>query len=253
MISRNQIKLVTSLKMKKFREEHGLFIAEGTKIVPELLNSDFQVHSLFGTKTWISENNYLLQGKKELQDRIFEVNSKELERLSQLTTPNEVLALVRIPEDSLKVDELKGKLTMVLDELKDPGNLGTLIRIADWFGIGNIICSMDSVDQFNPKVIQSTMGSVARVKVHYVCLQDILTAAAKKNLPVYGALLDGKNIYREDLRQEGLIILGNESKGISGKLLPFISERITIPRFGHAESLNVSTAAAVICSEFRRR
>jgi RNA methyltransferase, TrmH family len=253
MLSKNQIKMIASLKMKKFREEHQLFIAEGTKVVPELIQSDFKVHSVYCSKTWIRDNNYLLQGKKLLQDQVFEIDAKELERITQLTTPNEVLALIHIPEYDFKIDQLKNRLSMVLDEVKDPGNLGTLIRIADWFGIENIICSNDSVNVFNPKVVQSTMGSISRVRVYYQELNDFLIEAAEEKLPVYGALLDGGNIYQKDLSSEGLILLGNESRGISNDLLPFITEKITIPRFGKAESLNVSTAAAVICSEFRRR
>jgi RNA methyltransferase, TrmH family len=252
MLSKNQIKLVNSLKMKKFRDEHRLFIAEGTKLVPELLKSSFQIHSLYGTTTWIRDNNYLLQGRNELQERVFEVDEKELSKISQLTVPNEVLVLAHIPEQQFFPEKLKGRLSMVLDEVKDPGNLGTLIRIADWFGIENIICSPDSVDVYNSKVVQSTMGSVTRINVFYTGLKDFLRLPDLK-MPVYGALLEGENIYEASLGTEGFILLGNESRGISPELLSFITHKITIPRSGGAESLNVSAAAAVICSEFRRR
>jgi RNA methyltransferase, TrmH family len=253
MLSKNQIKLITSLKWKKFRDQHQLFIAEGTKVVPELLKSDFNIHSIYATKTWIRDNNYLFQNITELANLIYEIDQNELEKITQLTTPNEVLMLTKIPVDILMMENLSGKLSMVLDEVKDPGNLGTLIRIADWFGIENIICSNDSVDVFNSKVVQSTMGSISRVKIYYQELKKIFEKAIEIKLPVYGALLEGKNIYQKELSNEGFILLGNESRGISKDLLPFITEKITIPRFGKAESLNISAAAAVICSEFKRR
>jgi RNA methyltransferase, TrmH family len=253
MLSKNQIKLITSLKWKKFRDQHQLFIAEGIKVVPELLKSDFNIHSIYATKTWIRDNNYLFQNITELANLIYEIDQNELEKITQLTTPNEVLMLAKIPVDILMMENLSGKLSMVLDEVKDPGNLGTLIRIADWFGIENIICSNDSVDVFNSKVVQSTMGSISRVKIYYQELKKFFEKAIEIKLPVYGALLEGKNIYQKELSNEGFILLGNESRGISKDLLPFITEKITIPRFGKAESLNISAAAAVICSEFKRR
>ena len=172
-----------------------------------------------------------------------------------------MLAVCEIPKYELNLESLKGKLTLVLDDIKDPGNLGTIIRIADWFGIENIVCSPETVDVFNPKVVQATMGSISRIMVHYVPLMEFLEVQSLKfKVPVYGALLEGKNIYNEKLSTEGLIVIGNESKGISEKLLPFITEKISIPTFSHyksnggeAESLNAAIATSIICSEFRRR
>lgn len=252
MLSKNQIKLINGIKIKKIRTAQGLFMAESTKIVPEILRSDFKVHSLYATRGWLRKNQELFSGLDP--DAIFEVSDKELERISGLTTPNEVLMLVEIPVHPFPdLSALSKDLTLVLDEVKDPGNLGTIIRIADWFGIRNIICSENSVDVYNPKVVQATMGSITRVNVFYRNLEEFLSTTSKREkLPVYGALLEGENIYSKKLASNGIIVLGNESAGISNSLLPFIQEKITIPSFGHAESLNISMAAAIICSEFKR-
>jgi TrmH family RNA methyltransferase len=252
MISKNQLKFVNSLKQKKFREEHNLFIAEGTKIVHELLKSNIIIKQIFGTSDFFIKN----QIGKSIER--YEVKANELERLSALATPNDVLAVCEIPHYQLNKDELKDKLTLVLDNIKDPGNLGTIIRIADWFGIENIICSDETADAFNPKVIQATMGSIARIKLHYIDLTDFFEGF--KQLPVYGALLGGENIYTSQLSANGFIVIGNESKGISDNLLPYINHKISIPSYSHfkegggeAESLNAAVATSVICSEFRRR
>jgi RNA methyltransferase, TrmH family len=252
MLTKNQIKLISSLKLKKNWEEHRLFVAEGTKIVTELLNSSFTIDSLYAKETWLIENNYLLKGKLN-ENQIFKGSDKDFERISNLSTPNEVLVLVKIPQDSLKFENLKDHLILVLDEIKDPGNLGTIIRVADWFGIKKIICSENSVALYNPKVIQSTMGSFIRVNVFY---QDLTRFFEKYKHDVkhnvYGAILGGGNIYKQQLEKKGIILMGNESKGISDALKPFIDQAITIPSFGGAESLNVSIATAIICSEFKR-
>jgi TrmH family RNA methyltransferase len=189
-----------------------------------------------------------------------EVKPAELERISSLSTPNEVLAVCRIPEYKLDSKALENKLTLVLDDIRDPGNLGTIIRIADWFGIEDIVCSNESADAFNPKVVQSTMGSIARIKVHYTDLTGFLQPDVNNYKPVYGALLEGKNIYSEKLSSSGLIVIGNESKGISEPIQKLVTHKISIPSFSHfkpgggeAESLNAAVATAVICSEFRRR
>jgi TrmH family RNA methyltransferase len=252
MLSKNQIKFVNSLKQKKFREEHGYFIAEGTKIVPELLQSDIEVLQVYGGEWFFSAHQ--ISSKTEC----IEIKPAELERISALSTPNEVLAVCRIPYYELEREQLKGQLTLVLDEIRDPGNLGTIIRIADWFGIGNIICSNGSADAFNPKVVQSTMGSIARIRVHYRDLTEFLQQT--EGLPVYGALLEGKNIYAEQLPAAALIVIGNESKGISEPVQQLLTQRISIPSFSHfktsggeAESLNAAVATSIICSEFRRR
>ena len=252
MLSKNQLKFVNSLKQKKVRDEHSLFIAEGTKIVKELLKSIIKVKQVFATSDFFRE----IKVYKTIE-RI-EIKANELERLSALTNPNEVLAVCEIPYYELNENELKDKLTLVLDEIKDPGNLGTIIRIADWFGIETIICSNQTADAFNPKVVQATMGSISRIKLHYFDLVEFFQK--HKELPVYGALLEGENIFNKQLSPTGLIVIGNESKGISPDLIPFITHKINIPSFSHfksgggeVESLNAAVATAIICSEFRRR
>lgn len=258
MLSKNQLKFVNSLKQKKFRAEYNLFIAEGTKIVPELLQSKIKVKQLFATV------DFLNKSKIDNSIECIEVKANELERLSSLTTPNEVLAVCEIPEYLLNRDELSNKLTLVLDNIKDPGNLGTIIRIADWFGIDTIICSKETVDAFNPKVVQATMGSISRIKLHYLDLVEFFEEVKKMptaicQLPIYGALIEGSSIYTKQLTTNGFIIIGNESKGISNNIISYITDKISIPSFSHfksgegeAESLNAAIATSIICSEFRR-
>lgn len=259
MLSKNQLKFVSSLKQKKFREEHNLFIAEGTKIVTELLQSKIKVKQVFATAGFLS--------KVKIDKGIewSEIKENELERLSAQVTANEVLAVCEIPEYKINNGELIERLTLVLDNIKDPGNLGTIIRIADWFGIDTIICSKETVDAFNPKVVQATMGSIARVNLHYTDLPGFFEEFKKDQpvdlqFPVYGALLEGSGIYGKQLTPYGFIVIGNESKGISAELLPYITDKISIPSFSHyksdggeAESLNAAIATSIICSEFRRR
>jgi TrmH family RNA methyltransferase len=254
MLSKNQIKFLNSLKQKKFREEHSLFVAEGNKIIPELLNSAIKVKQIYSVSSAFEKLN--------IADDVecIKVKPDELERISSLTTPNEMLAVCEIPAYPLHITELKDKLTLLLDTIKDPGNLGTIIRIADWFGIETIICSNESADAFNPKVIQATMGSIARIKIHYTNLDEFLLLNEKElKLSVYGALLQGENIYSKQLPNAAFIMIGNESKGISSTLVPHISHKITIPSFSHfksmqgeTESLNAAIATSIICSEFRR-
>lgn len=247
MLSKNQIKFINSLKQKKFREEHHLFIAEGNKIVQELLGSEIKIKQLYTT------TDFIFKTKIPHSIECIEVKANEMERISAFTTASEVLAVCEMPDHELNIEQLKNKLTLVLDDIKDPGNLGTIIRIADWFGISNIICSNDTADVFNPKVVQATMGSISRVKVHYTDLVELFKAQSSK-LTVFGALLEGENIYTKKLSSEGLIVIGNESKGISETLLPYITDKISIPSFSsETESLNAAIATAIICSEFRRR
>lgn len=241
MLSKNQKKYINSLKQKKHRMNCPVFIVEGTKMVGELLQSDFEIEAIYATSSWITQHEI---AGVEVND----ITEKELASISSLTTSNEVLAVVKQRND-VEIDT--SGLTIALDNIQDPGNLGTIIRIADWFGITNIICSTDCVDVYNPKVVQATMGSIFRVNITYTNLSDFF----KKNnhLKVYGALLDGNNVYQEQLtKQEAVLLMGNESKGISDELLPYITNKITIPSFGKAESLNVSAATAVLCSEFKR-
>jgi len=248
MLSKNQIKFINSLKLKKFRDEHNLFIAEGTKIVPELINSSIKVNEVYTT----IENHLLPQSVKTTV-----IKTAELERISSLTSPNQMLAVCEIPDYAIEND-YSTKLTLALDEIKDPGNLGTIIRIADWFGIDTIICSNHTTDAYNPKVIQSTMGSIARVKVIYTELPVFIAKESAKKTAVYGALLEGDNIYQQQ-KTNGIIVIGNESQGISEEVKKLIKHKIKIPSFSHlkttegsAESLNAAVATAIICSEFRR-
>jgi len=242
MLSNSQKKLLTALKQKKLRSQYNSFVVEGIKMVEELLLSDYEIGSIFATQLWIHEHPSI---------DVVEVSERELSTISSLKTPNQVLAIVKKKNNSIKPDLIK--LTIALDNLQDPGNLGTIIRTADWFGVSTIICSEDCVDVYNPKVIQATMGSFFRINVIYTSLTEFLNQH-KKEIVVYGALLGGENVYKKQLDQAGAILLmGNESNGISEKLLPLINEKIMIPKIGSAESLNVAVATAIFCSEFAKR
>jgi RNA methyltransferase, TrmH family len=256
MLSKSQVKYIHSLKLKKFREIHKQFIAEGDKLVKDLVNSLYHIDSIYAAKEWIMENRELIASGKI---RITEIMSSELERITALSTASPVLAVVDIPGNDVTNISLSKGLTLLIDDIKDPGNLGTIIRIADWFGISRVICSEDTVDLYNPKTIQATMGSVARVKVSYTDLVRLLKQTAP-GAKIYGTFLEGENIYEKDLDPAGMIIIGNESKGISSQVAHFVTDRLFIPAFrsgenheSHAESLNASIAAAIVCSEFRRR
>ena len=240
MVSKNQIKLITSLQQKKYRNQEQLFIAEGIKVVQELLNSNFELQDLFTTK-----KDFLTVSK----NKVHAISEAELKKISALTTPNTCLAVFKIPKAKEIIE--KG-LIVALDDVRDPGNLGTIIRLCDWFGIETLFCSEESVDVYNPKVVQATMGSISRVNVVYGNLEVFLS---QTKLPVFGTFMDGKNIYQEKLPKKGIIIMGNEANGISSAVEKLVSERIAIPRFGNlqvTESLNVATATAIILSEFKR-
>jgi len=240
MVSKNQIKLITSLQQKKYRKQEQLFFAEGVKVVQELLHSNFELQDLFTTK-----QDFLTVPK----NKVHAISEAELKKISALTTPNTCLAVFKIP----KVKEMVEKgLIVALDDVRDPGNLGTIIRLCDWFGIETLFCSEESVDIYNPKVVQATMGSISRVNVVYGNLEAFLSQTI---LPVFGTFMDGKNIYQEKLPKEGIIVMGNEANGISSSVEKLVSERIAIPRFGNlqvTESLNVATATAIILSELKR-
>ncbi len=254
MLSKNQIKFINTLKQKKVREEEQLFTIEGSKMVAEAIRSSLVIKHIYATADFIKaqelENNPVCE----------EVTHSELVKITNLVTPNEAFAICETPSVNLSKQVFKGKLTIVLDEIKDPGNLGTIIRIADWFGIESVVCSEHTVDAYNPKVVQSTMGSIMRINVFYTDLKSFLSSAATSNhLSVFGALLEGENVYQQQLPKEGFLVIGNESKGISDELLPFISNKLNIPSFssmkssgGEAESLNAAIATAILCSEFRR-
>jgi RNA methyltransferase, TrmH family len=249
MLSRNQAKHIQSLKLPKFRREHGQFVAEGVKLAEEMLESSFRIAEVFCMESWLKKNEAALVRKGI---RFQEVDETELERISQMVTPNEVLMVVEIPEE--QQDDLHlPDLTLFLDQIQDPGNLGTIIRTADWFGIGLVVCSPGCADLYNPKVIQSTMGSITRVKVVECDGQEFLARASVQAV-VYGAVAGGQDIYQLEVSFPAVVVIGNESQGISKDLFPLINEQIGIPRFSaKAESLNAAVATAVICSEFRRK
>ncbi|MBA4277546.1 RNA methyltransferase [Flavobacterium sp.] len=240
MVSKNQIKLITSLQQKKYRSINQLFFAEGIKVIQELVESNFELVHLYTTQNDFEE---VSNDKKTI------ISENDLKKISALATPNTCLAIFKIPSEK-KTNE--SGLILALDSIRDPGNLGTILRLCDWFGIEQLICSKETVDIYNPKVVQATMGSIARVNVNYVDLESFID---KTKLAVFGTFMDGNNIYKTDLPQEGIIVMGNEANGISPELERLIKNRLTIPRFGtlqKTESLNVATATAIILSEFRR-
>lgn len=251
MLTKNQIKYINSLQQSKFRESNKQFIAEGPKLIAELLKSDLEMLQLYVTPQWLSENNIFQANQKA---EVVEITDIELEKISLLATPNQALALVKIPEYVFNKEILQNEFVLMLDEIKDPGNLGTIIRTADWFGIHTIICSSECVDVYNPKVIQATMGSIGRVKVIYTDLIELLRSLPS-DVPVYGTHLDGVDITKEKLEKRGVVVVGNESRGISNAMLPFIKKKLFIPSAQvskKAESLNASIATAIVCYEFRR-
>lgn len=252
VLSKNKIKLIKSLDLKKNRLVTGLFIAEGKKLVLDLLRSGIIASEVYCTNGLAAEIvQYLPEFKIHLADK------EELARISFLKSAPEIIAVLQIPHQEINWMEIKSELTLVLDAIQDPGNLGTIVRLADWFGIQNIVCSEECADLYNPKTIQSTMGAFARVKVHYVSLPQFLSQAIELNLPVYGTFLEGENLFTGELSANGLIVMGNEGNGISELNLPYISRKLTIPAYPPgattSESLNVALATSVICSEFRRR
>lgn len=245
MLSKSQISLITSLQHKKFRRQHNLFIVEGQKSVEEFALSAYQTEAVYYTPGFAPK---LLKLSNKIN--FHEISIADMARISYLKTPPGVLALVKIPVSAV-LDHalLKEKFSLALDGVQDPGNMGTVIRTADWFGIEHIICSEDCVDAYNPKVVQATMGSLSRVKVHYHNLIKVLTEI---KMPVFGALLNGENIYNTDFGTEGIVVMGNEGNGISEQLQHIIGKPVTIPQAGKAESLNVAMATAIFCSEMRR-
>lgn len=241
MLGKSQAKYIQSLGQKKVRDEEGVFVAEGPKIVAELLASaDTKLLQLYALHDWIAANRADCNGVD-----IIEVNENDLTKISQLATPNKVLAVVKKQETA---DHLptKGTVSLVLDTIQDPGNLGTIIRIADWFDIRQVICSKDCADMYNPKVVQSTMGSIVRVKMLYTDLAPWL--AEQKDVFIYAAALEGQNVMAMKKITEGLIVIGNESKGISPGIFEQVDVKITIPRVGKAESLNAAVATGIILS-----
>jgi len=245
MLSKFQISFLKSLQHKKDRLEHGLFLVEGYKSVIEFINSTYQVEAIYHTASFDSKVLKLSQ-----KMNLCETSVTDFQKISSLKTPQEILALVKIPNwPQLSNINLRQKFSLVLDGLQDPGNMGTIIRTADWFGISDIICSEDTVDVYNPKVVQSSMGSLSRMNVYYTNIAAVLQ---QTGLPAFGAMLDGENIYAANFGSEGLIVLGNEGNGIRPEISRLIGKAVTIPRAGKAESLNVAIAAAIFCSEISR-
>jgi RNA methyltransferase, TrmH family len=240
MLSKNQIKLITSLQQKKYRKQYQLFFAEGIKVIEELLRSKYELQSLFVTEPL---------DFKVATDKIHTISPAELKKISALTTPNNCLAVFKIPIEKFS---LKEGLLVALDDVRDPGNLGTIIRLCDWFGVEQLVCSPETVDIYNPKVVQATMGSIGRVAVLYT---DLVPFLETTSLPVFGTFMDGENIYKQDLPTNAILIMGNEANGISNEVAQCITSKLAIPRFGQlqqTESLNVATATAIILSEFKR-
>jgi TrmH family RNA methyltransferase len=254
MISKNKARFIISLREKKTREEERLYVVEGDKIVREFLAAGIPLKMLVAKPEFIrSVPPDQLPATCETE----EVSFEELRHISTMKTPHNALAVVHIPEQQLNVNEVLNELCIALEFVQDPGNMGTIIRAAGWFGIQNIVCSEDCVDVYNPRVIQASMGAMLHVKVYSYPLEKFLGEAVAKNVPVFGTLLEGQSIYDHKLDNKGVILLGNESKGISEQLQSYISEKIMIPRFSPAkpgiDSLNVGMAASVVFSEFRRR
>lgn len=245
MITKTDIRLVRSLADRRARAETGLFVAEGAKLVGELRSSSLRVRRIFAA-----------EGLFEGPD-VTPATPKELERLSLLKTPSNAVALVEIPRRTLRPERLRNRLVLALDDIRDPGNLGTILRIADWFGIGDVVCSATSADCFNPKAVQATMGAILRVAVHYTDLPRFLGEAARGGIPVCGTFLDGEDLYDAELPAAALLVVGNEGHGIGPASAACVTRRLFIPPYPAdrrgSESLNAAMATAIVCAEFRRR
>lgn len=248
MLSKNKIKYIHSLEQKKVRKEEGVFLAEGPKLVGDLLGH-FRCRFLAATPAWLEEHPSVFS------DEVVSVDAEDLKRASLLKTPQQVLAVFEQPDYELDKEVVHNSLCLALDDVQDPGNLGTIVRLADWFGIEHIICSLNTVDVYNPKTVQATMGGIARVKVHYTSLPDFIRSL--RDVPVFGTFLDGKNMYEQPLSANGLIVMGNEGKGIGKEVEALINRKLYIPNYPQgqetSESLNVAIATAVVCAEFRRQ
>lgn len=246
MLSKNQIKEIRKLHISKYRRQEKSFIIEGPKIVAEFINSKYKVTKVFALEEWTNENY-------SIHKNIERISPKELQAISLLKTPNKVLAIAFYPDENT-FNYNKNDLILALDSIQDPGNLGTIIRIADWFGINKLVCSSETADAYNPKVVQASMGAHTRVNFCYTNLEDWLSKLSV-DTPIYGTLLEGDNIYETELCNNGVIVIGNEGNGISPQIQSLIKQRITIPAYGESmmESLNAAVATAIVCSEFRRR
>lgn len=239
-LSKNNLKLITSLQQKKYRQKHQLFVAEGIKVVNELLNSSIDASHVFST-----DASFIVSKDVDLTI----ISDNELKKISTLKNPNTVLGIFKIPTEK----EINNtSFTIALDAVNDPGNLGTIIRLCDWFGVTELVCSKNTVDCYNQKVVQATMGSLSRINILYIDLPEFLSTT---NLPVFTADMDGENIYKKQLPQKAVLVMGNEANGISDEIAAIVKHKLTIPRFGETqqtESLNVATATAILLSEFKR-
>lgn len=251
MLSKNKIKLIQSLDRKKNRDVTGLFLVEGNKMVEEALDSDYPIDSLICTSEFLDQHPTAQQKAFEL----IEADPDSIRKASLQQNPQDALAIIRKPDQIQQFPDFS-RLIIALDFIQDPGNLGTILRIADWFGIEHLICSPNTVDVFNPKVVQASMGAIFRIKTSYADLENLLSEVTSKGIPVYGTFLEGKNIYEENLSTNGILIMGNEGNGISAATARYVSKKLFIPSFSSgkgSESLNVAIATAICCSEFRRR
>lgn len=245
MITKNQIKYINSLQQKKFRSEHQSFIVEGAKSVLELLKSDFELELLFVTQEFLKANEELLEN---LPIQVEQADQQELEKAGSYSSNNAALAVAKTKENhELLVGE--NEYALILDDIRDPGNLGTIIRVGDWYGIHKIICSHSTVDFYNPKVIAATMGSFTRTNLYYTDLEGFIK---QQSTPIYGTLLNGNNIHQTKFVKSGYIVIGNEANGISEGVEKLVTDKITIPSFGGAESLNAGIATAVVLDNLRR-
>ena len=248
MLSKTTVKYIQSLQHKKFRDEHHAFVAEGPKLIIDLIEDGFfELKMLFAVQDWVNQLNKSILYK--INDKVQLIEEFELEKIAAYKSPNKVVAVFKIKSGDYDFNT-KNKITLVLDDINDPGNLGTIIRTADWFGIENIVCSMNTVDKFNPKVVQSTMSSLARVNVIYADLHNWLIK--NKDIPVYCTLLNGIDSKNIKNKKEGIIVIGNEANGISDKIQSLATENITIPKSGNAESLNAAIATSIVLYEFNR-
>lgn len=250
MLSKGKLKYIHSLEMKKYRNELNAFVAEGNKLVADMLHA-FECELILAKPSWMATQGDI--PTKEL----LEADDEDIRKASFLKTPQDVLAVFKRPAWSLAEADPASSLVLALDGIQDPGNLGTIIRLADWFGIEHIVCSLDTADVFSPKTVQATMGALAHVKVHYTDLAVYLKMQAEKQIPLFGTFLDGKNMYTKELSANGIIVMGNEGNGIRPEIEELIDQKLYIPSFPPeretSESLNVAIATAVICAEFRRR
>lgn len=250
MISANQIKHIRSLAVKKYRQQHKQFLIEGDKMVLELLSQDYiQTVSVYALERWVKQNAHRLSG---LSDILNQVTEAELHKISAMQSPNQVLAVAEIPEDQHLQDYPGQDLCLYLDGIQDPGNLGSILRVADWFGIPAVFCSPDTVDAFSPKVVQASMGALYRVKTAEINLNDLISQ--HPGIPVLGAVLDGQNIFEVKNTTSGLLVIGNEGRGVSESTMLQINQRVTIPRHpdGGAESLNAAIATGILVAALRR-